>query len=106
MIAAGAGALAGDYAPAADKALDYAAVSAELATLGIVRAGGAPYTVRQVKRLAEDDKLPFFKAPDRRRLIMRSELLAAVQRWQVEAIRRGQQRRAEAQRASRPSGRA
>lgn len=93
-------------APKADRALDFAGVSEELATLGIVRADGSPYTERQVRRLADDDKLPFFKAPDRQRLIMRSTLHDAVQRWQVDANRRAQQRRAEAERASRPRGRA
>lgn len=93
-------------APAADKALDFAGVSQELAALGITRADGEPYSERQVRRLADDAKLPFFRAPDSRRLIMRSELLATVTRWQVEASRRAQQRRAEAERARRPKGRA
>lgn len=93
-------------APKADRALDFAGVSDELALLGIVRADGSPYTERQVRRLADDHKLPFFKAPDRQRMIMRSTLHEAVQRWQVDASRRAQQRRAEAERASRPRGRA
>jgi hypothetical protein len=93
-------------APKADRALDFAAVSEELAQLGIVRADGAPYSERQVRRMADEDKLPFFKAPDRQRLIMRSTLLDAVNRWQVEASRRASQRRAEAERARRPRGRA
>lgn len=92
-------------APMADRALDFAGVSAELAGLGIVRADGTPYNERQVRRLADDAKLPFFRAPDSRRLIMRSELIATVTRWQVEASRHALQRRAEAERARRPKGR-
>lgn len=97
---------AGERAPSTDRALDFPAVSAELADLGIVRADGSPYSERQVRRLADDRKLPFFKAPDSRRMIMRSELLATVQRWQVEASRKALQHRAEAERARRPKGRA
>lgn len=97
---------AGESAPGADRALDFLAVSAELARLGITRANGEPYTERQVRRLADDGKLPFFKAPDSRRMIMRSELRATVTRWQVEASRLALQRRTEAERARRPKGRA
>ncbi|MEN5084303.1 hypothetical protein ABE438_17620 [Bosea sp. TWI1241] len=89
-----------------DRALDYEGARLELARLGVTQAGGEPYSERQVRRLAEDSKLPFFKAPDRRRLIMRSALIATVRAWQVEATRSAQQSRAEALRARRPKGRA
>lgn len=89
-----------------DKALDYAGISEELAGLGITNADGSPFSERQVRRMADDHKLPFFKAPNRRRMIMRSTLIEAVQRWQVDASRRAFQRRSEVERARRPKGRA
>lgn len=88
-----------------DRALDYEGVRVELAALGITQADGVPYTERQVRRLADDHKLPFFKAPDRRRLIMRSALIATVEGWQAAARRKAQEQRAEAERARRPKGR-
>ena len=95
-------ALAGDL----DRALDYGGVRIELARLGIVQADGSPYTERQVRRMADEHKLPFFKAPDRRRLIMRSTLQATVNGWQEAARRNAAAQRAEADRARRPGGRA
>lgn len=89
-----------------DLALDYEGVRQELAALGIRQADGQPYSERQVRRMADDHKLPFFKAPDRRRLIMRSALLATVEAWQAAARRNQATQRAEAERARRPKGRA
>lgn len=91
--------------PGSDRALDYDGVSRELAALGIGQPDGAPYSERQVRRMADEHKLPFFKAPDRRRLIMRSALLATVESWQAAARRNQASQRAEAERARRPKGR-
>lgn len=88
-----------------DRALDYEGVRQELAALGIRQADGAPYSERQVRRMADDHKLPFFKAPDRRRLIMRSALIATVESWQAAARRNQLAERSEAERARRPKGR-
>ncbi|MBN9459016.1 MAG: hypothetical protein J0I54_20480 [Bosea sp.] len=89
-----------------DRALDFDAVSRELAALGIHRVDGEPFTERQVRRLADDHKLPFFKAPHGRRLIMRSALMETVAAWQVNARREMSNARAEVERARRPKGRA
>lgn len=93
-------------ARAGDRALDYEGVRTELAALGITQADGAPYTERQVRRMADDRKLPFFKAPDRRRMIMRSALIATVESWQAAAKRNAAADRADAERSRRPKGRA
>jgi hypothetical protein len=89
----------------ANRALDFAGVIVELARLGITQSQGVPFSERQVRRLADTGKLPFFKGPDGRRRIMLFELRTTVLRWQAEASRRAMQQRSEAERARRPKGR-
>ncbi|PZU87893.1 MAG: hypothetical protein DI527_18160 [Chelatococcus sp.] len=89
-----------------DVALDFAAVAAELDRLGIRQRSGLPLTERQVRRMADNGRLPFFHGPQGFRLLMRSALHQTVQSWQAAALRAAAQQRAEAEQARRPKGRA
>ena len=84
-----------------DRALGFEEVSRELATIGLNGRDGAPYTVGQIELMCKRRKLPFFKAPDRRRLIMRSVLLATVESWQNAARRELKEAKESAERVRR-----
>lgn len=62
--------------------LDFYATSAELEKLGFGKV-----TYRQVRRMADQGKLPFFRGMDGRRYIGRSVLHAAMRQRQDEAAK-------------------
>ncbi len=70
-----------------ERYLDFQGVTDKLAEIGVTRSDGSPIPVDTIRTWADKGRLPFFKAPNNRRLISERVLLEAFRKLQEEALK-------------------
>lgn len=70
----------------ADKVLDFERTAEVLTNLGVTKRNGEPLDVEAIRTWADCGKLPFFKGPHGRRLILHSTLISYFEAEQRKAI--------------------